>query len=174
MTARERIRTDRGTTLVEVVVALFLVAMAAGLLAQLMASTARSAPSDRVEPDLTLAADTFARDAREAVSVEAETRRGALVAITFVSDTAMVRWVLVGDELTRDDGTSPRARTMAGELDDASRFGLRDAQGDAVDPDDGDAVRWCTRLVDVALVTDDSATARSTALRVEPDAAACP
>lgn len=170
----DRARTpDRGTTLVEVVVGLFLVALAAGALAQLMTSTARSAPDDHVDPDVALAMDAFTRDVREAGHVEAEVSRGRIVAVILVSDRVDVRWHLDGDDLRRSDGTgSPR--TMAVDLDRTSRFTLLDPDGSSIDASDGDAVRWCTRLVELALERTDWAAARRAALRVDTDPGACP
>lgn len=162
---------DRGTTLVEVVVGLFLVAMAAALLAALMTSTARSAPDDTIGPDPTLAVDTFSRDVRGADHVTAESRRGRLIAVTLVSDTGSVRWSFQRDELIRADDAA--ARAMAVGVDNSSTFALRDSAGAVIAANDADAVRWCTRLAEISLVGDDWDVTRSIALRVDTAEGRC-
>ncbi|MEZ5246328.1 MAG: hypothetical protein R2707_14595 [Acidimicrobiales bacterium] len=164
---------DRGTTLVEAVVGVLLAAMAAGLLAQLMTSAARATPDDTIEPDVALAADLFSRDVREAGHVEVMTSRGRVTAVTLVSDSAKVAWYVKGETLLRVADPRPTPRTMAVGLDDSSGFILKGANGSKVDPDDANAVRWCTRLVELTLVGDDWTAVRASALRVENDAGAC-
>lgn len=163
---------DRGTTLVEVVVGLFLVAMAAGVLAQLMMSTARSAPDDTVAADVALALDAFSRDVREADYVDVVTTRGRITSVTANSGADSIDWNLEGESLVRDDGST--ARAMAAGLDSASTFTLRGPDGDPVAANDDDAVRWCTRLVELSLVGEDWTASRGVALRVETAGGVCP
>lgn len=165
---------DRGTTLVEVVIGLLLAAMAAGLLAQLMTTAAREAPGDRIEPDVGLALDAFARDAREATHVTVTVSGRRVTTLTFVADTATVDWTLVGTELRRGAGPRPTPRTMAVGLDDTSTFVLHGPGGTTIAADDATAVRWCTRLVELTLVGDDWTANRQSALRHEGAIGACP
>jgi Tfp pilus assembly protein PilW len=165
---------ERGTTIVEVVIGLLLVATAAGLLAQLMTSTARATPEDTIEPDASLALELFSRDVREAAHVEVSTTRGRATTVTLVSDTATVRWSLAGDELLRGADPRPTPRIMAVGLDDSSGFSLEGADGSSIAADDAIAVRWCTRLVELSLVGDDWTAVRGSVLRVESDTGACP
>ena len=165
---------DRGTTLVEVVIGLLLVAMAAGLLAQLMTTTARSTPDDRVEPDVGLALDAFSRDVREAEFVTVTTTGRRTTALALVSDTETVHWTLDSGELRRNTDPRPTPRTMAVGLDESSAFVLWGANDAIIVAADADAVRWCTRLVELSLVGDDWTATRQSALRLEHNAGACP
>lgn len=164
---------DRGTTLVEVVIGLLLAAMAAGLLAQLMTTAAREAPGDRIGPDVGLALDVFARDAREATHVTVTLTDRRVTTLSFVSDTASVHWYLADDELRRGAGPRPTPRTMAVGLGDESAFVLRGPGGATIAAGDAIAVRWCTRLVELSLVGDEWTATRQSALRHEGDIGAC-
>lgn len=56
----------------------------------------------------------------------------------------------------------------------ASAFTLIAGDGSTVDPDDPDAVRWCSRIVGMEIVAIDGGLDRQAALRVSPTAERCP
>ena len=173
MTA-SRLRGDRGTTLVDLVVGLALTALMAGLIAALMSATADRAPTDTIATDLGLVADQFSRDVRSASAVSIDVaRRGTT--LTAHHDGEDVVWELGRRDLTRTAGTGPDRVLVAGIDTARSSIALRDADGMGVDPDDADAVRWCTRLVELTvIVDDDTGFVRATALRTTPTPEACP
>lgn len=149
-------QSDRGTTLVEVVVAVFLAALAATLLARFAMSSARSIDDPSADNDVTLALDVFANDVRgaELITPGAVRANGRLVSVEFRSATELHRWEIVDETLRRSfDGTTVRA--MASAIAATSGFELRDGAGGVISPTDLDAVRWCTRLVVLYLDGDD-------------------
>lgn len=165
---------DRGTTIVDAVIGLFLIAMAAAVLAQLMTSTARSVPSDTLEPDAALAVDVFSRDVRESTGIETESAGGRATAVLLHVDTATTRWELDNGSLLRSDDSGRSPRVMATGIDPTSEFLLRDSTGEAIAPADAEEIRWCTRLVELALVGDGWDMTRATVLRVDMASERCP
>lgn len=170
---RHRCSSDRGASLVDLVIGLALTALMAGVIAGLMTATASRAPAQVTETDFGLIADQFARDVREADSVVYE-RRGRNESVTLSHDLEEVVWSIERLGLTRTPG-SGTTRTMVVDVDrSASTFTLIAADGSTVDPDDPDAVRWCTRLVGMEIVATDGGLDRQAALRVSPTAERCP
>lgn len=172
-------RGDRGTTLVEVVVAVFLAALAATLLARLATNSARSVSDPSTDNDVTLALDVFMTDVRaaELVSPGSVGAGGRLVSVEFRSATDLRQWSIADGALTRSvDGTT--VRTMASDVDVASGFELLDGTGRVISPSDVDAVRWCTRLVVLYLEGDDDGSAWTVESRAVPraiaESAGCP
>ena len=170
----DRCRSDRGASLVDLVVGLALTALMAGSIAGLMTATARHAPAEATEADLALIADQFARDVREAASVSIE-RRGRNEALTLHrADDDVVVWAIDRVGLTRTPASGP-TRTMVTDVDRAaSAFSFTAADGSTVDPADGDAVRWCTRLVVLTIDSLDGGFERGAALRITPTPERCP
>lgn len=168
-----RCTSDRGASLVDLVIGLALTTLMAGAIAGLMTATASRDPGTTTETDFALVADRFARDVRESSTVAIE-RRERAESVTLGREDDDVVWTLDRDGLSRREGSgSPRAMVTDVDLP-ASGFALADGDGSPIDAGDAEAVRWCTRLVRLTITSPDGTIDRQAALRMVPAPERCP
>lgn len=147
---------DRGATLVELVVAMLLTALAAGSIVGLVAGSAETVERVSGDDDLVaIAADWFVRDVREASALDVIETDGSVVrTLDITTPDGVVRWGSTDGALQRwgPGAADPQVIVTDLHLDEALTIVLETSRGAVVDPDDVMAVAACARLVAVTVV----------------------
>lgn len=150
---------DRGSSLVELVVAMLLTALAAGSIVGLVAGSANTV--ERVSDDdplVAVAADWLVRDLREATALDVVAHDGAAaVTLDVTTPAGVVRWGSAGGTVERQAPAALGAQPVVGGLHPvaALKVALETTAGFAIDPADAVVVAECARLLVVTLIAAD-------------------